>query len=65
MAPETASAGVEAVWAALVELAETGNDLGVNAQAKPTEHRAKRLGQIAADLAALAQAAAVLARHCQ
>ncbi|MDX2276949.1 MAG: hypothetical protein NW206_15980 [Hyphomonadaceae bacterium] len=56
---------LEAIWQVMVELAEAGNDEVVNTQAATSKDGAARIGVIAGDLAALAEAAAVLARRTE
>jgi hypothetical protein len=63
MAPDTARAGVQSLWAAMVELAEAGNDIVVQTQRGAQAEQAQIIASIAADLAALAMAAATMARH--
>jgi hypothetical protein len=58
----TAHTACEAVWAAMVELAEAGNDLVISTQAQPSEEAAVKLVGLAEASGALASAAAHLAR---
>ncbi len=59
---ETAQAALAALWAHMVELAETGNDAIVLGQAAPDAQDAAHIAALTRDLASLAQAAASLAR---
>jgi hypothetical protein len=63
MARETAQAATEALWAAMVELAEAGNDRTVAAQAGASSAEARRIAALATDLAAIARAAEVIASY--
>ena len=63
LASETARALEEALWSAIVELAEAGNDLAVAAQAAPQTQAAAQLCGTADDLASLTRAAGIAARH--
>jgi hypothetical protein len=63
MAPATAQAALEALWLAMVELAEISNDRVVASHQRPSLKHARELVRACDDLAALAHAAAVLARH--
>lgn len=58
-----ATALTEALWAALVELAETANDLAVQSQARPSAKMAQRLGKLADEMCVLARAADIAARY--
>lgn len=62
MAPETARAALEALWACMVELAEAGHDQVVTSQVRADQASADEIERIAADLATLAGAAVCLAR---
>lgn len=63
MPPRVANPLVAALWVALVELAEAGNDLVVASQAKANAKDAERVGVIATEIAMLASAAAIAARY--
>lgn len=63
IAPETARSACEAVWLAMVELAETANHEVVSEQRSAHATATTNIAAVASDLAALAVAAAVLARH--
>lgn len=58
---ETRSA-LELVWERMVALAEEGLDLVVNEQRQADATAARRIAEIASDLAALSRAAEVLAK---
>ena len=57
MARETAQAATEALWAAMVELAEAGNDRTVAGQAGASSAEARQIATLATELAAIAKAA--------
>ena len=59
---KTARAALDPLWQAMVELAEGANESVIGAQRKAPSKVARTIGDSAADLAALAHAAAVLAR---
>lgn len=63
IAPETARSACEALWLAMVELAETANQEVVSEQRSAHAMEAANIAAMASDLAALAAAAGVLARH--
>lgn len=63
MAPDVARDAAEALWLGMVELAETTNDLVVSQQPNAHAADAQRIATCASDLAVLATAASVLARH--
>lgn len=59
LAAETARVLEEALWAAIVELAEAAHDRAVAAQAAPQPEAAVALGTTADDISHLARAAVV------
>ena len=63
ISPDTARNACDAVWLAMVELAETANDEVVAEQQSAHAAAATNIAAVAGDLAALAAAASVLARH--
>jgi hypothetical protein len=63
IAPDVARHAAEALWLGMIELAETANDLVVSQQPKAHAQDAQRIAACASDLAVLANAASVLARH--
>ncbi|MBS0384353.1 MAG: hypothetical protein JSS00_03280 [Proteobacteria bacterium] len=63
IARDTALQGAEALWSAMVELAEAGNDLTVASQAEGIAQDAMQIANYASDLSVLARAAAILAMH--
>lgn len=65
IAPETARSACEALWLAMVELAERANDKVVAKQRNADVTTANSIAAVASDLAALAAAAGVLARHLE
>ena len=65
MARQTAQAAAEALWAAMVELAEAGNNRTVAAQAGASPVEAKRVAVLATELAAIARAAEIVAHYAQ
>jgi len=62
IAEETAQAGLDAIWACLMELAEHGHDFFVTTQASPNEEAAARGLEIAIRLETLVKAATLLAQ---
>lgn len=65
IARKTARRALGAVWEAMVDLAEGGNDQIVNTQRNAAMRDAEAIAERASALAALAQAAAFLARTLQ
>lgn len=65
MGPDLARAASEALWLAMIDLAEEAHGIVVLRQASAGVIDAKRIGVCASDLAALADAARVLARHAE
>lgn len=63
MSPRVANPLLAALWLALVELAEAGNDRVIAGQAKANAKDAERIGVIATEIAVLASAAAIAARY--
>ena len=59
---ETARAALAPLWQVMVELAESANDTIIDAQRRRPSRAARAICSGVADLGALAQAAAVLAR---
>ena len=65
MARETARAATEALWAAMVELVEAGNDRTVAGQAGASSAEARRIAALATELGAIARAAEIVASYAQ
>lgn len=63
IAPATAQSASEALWLAIVELAETANDQVIRQQRDGAAAAARNIAAGASDLAALAAAAAVLGKY--
>ncbi len=57
IAPDNAAALREAVWAAIVDLAETAHECAVSGQATPNAPAAADMLQLARDIAQLAETA--------
>lgn len=63
IARATARQALDALWQVMVELAEAANDHVVETQASANASAAKKIAALTGDLADIAKAASVIARH--